>query len=53
MSGALFFVHLAAGFSASKGGYEYVLTLAAVAAALTLTGAGKFSIDALITARRK
>ena len=30
MSGALFFVHLAAGFSASKGGYEYVLTLAAV-----------------------
>ena len=53
MSGALFFVHLAAGFSASKGGYEYVLTLAAVAAALALTGAGKFSIDALITARRK
>ena len=53
MSGALFFVHLPAGFSASKGGYEYVLTLAAVAAALTLTGAGKFSIDALITAHRK
>lgn len=53
MSGALFFVHLAAGFSASKGGYEYVLTLAAVAASLALTGAGKFSIDALIIARRK
>ncbi|WP_314690670.1 DoxX family protein [uncultured Rothia sp.] len=53
MSGALFFVHLAAGFSASKDGYEYVLTLAAVAASLALTGASKFSIDALITARRK
>ena len=53
MSGALIFVHLAACFSASKGGYEYVLTLAAVAATLTLTGAGKFSVDALVTARRK
>ena len=53
MSGALFFVHLAAGFSASKDGYEYVLTLAAVAASLALTGASKFSIDALVTARRK
>ena len=52
MSGALIFVHLAAGFSASKGSYEYVLTLAAIAAAFFFTGAGKFSIDALF-ARRK
>lgn len=52
MSGALIFVHLAAGFSASKGGYEYVLTLAAIAVAFFFTGAGKFSIDALF-ARRK
>ena len=44
MSGALIFVHLAAGFS--------VLTLAAIAAAFFFTGAGKFSIDALF-ARRK
>jgi len=52
MSGALIFVHLAAGFSASKGGYEYVLTLAAIAAAFFFTGAGKFSIDALFARRQ-
>lgn len=48
MIGAIVFVHAANGFLAAAGGYEFVLLLAAVGAALALTGAGRFSVDALI-----
>ena len=51
MLGALFLVHLPAGFFAPNG-YEFVLMLAASAITLTLTGAGRYSIDALIGRRR-
>lgn len=51
MLGALFLVHAPAGIFADKGGYEFVLVLAAGAAALTLVGAGRFSIDALVLGR--
>jgi putative oxidoreductase len=38
-------VHLAKGFWAGKGGYEYNLSLIAGAAALAFTGAGAYSLD--------
>jgi putative oxidoreductase len=51
MLGALFLVHLPAGFFAPDG-IEFVLTLFAGAAALVLTGPGRFSLDAGIARRR-
>jgi len=51
MLGALFLVHLSAGFFL-PGGYEFVLALAGAAAALALTGAGRYSIDARLAAGR-
>jgi putative oxidoreductase len=48
MIGAIVFVHASAGFLASAGGYEFVLLLAAASAAIALTGAGRYSVDALI-----
>jgi putative oxidoreductase len=48
MVGAIMFVHAANGFLAAGGGYEFVLLLAAVGAALALTGGGRFAVDALI-----
>jgi len=50
MLGALFMVHLAAGFFAPNG-IEFVLTLAGVATMLTVTGAGRYSVDALLARR--
>jgi putative oxidoreductase len=50
---ATILVHLPAGIFASEGGYELTLALAAAALALALTGAGKFSIDAIISHRRR
>jgi putative oxidoreductase len=46
MLGALLLVHLPNGFSASEGGYEFVLTLFAASLALTLTGPGAYALDA-------
>ena len=51
MLGALFLVHLPAGFFLPNG-YEFVLMLAASATALAITGAGQFSIDARLARRR-
>lgn len=51
MLGAIAFVHLAAGFFAPTG-FEYPLALLAATSALAFTGAGRFSLDALIASRR-
>ncbi len=51
MLGALFLVHLPAGFFAPEG-YEFVLTLFGAAATLAITGAGAWSADARLAARR-
>jgi putative oxidoreductase len=50
MVGAIFIVHLSAGFFLP--GVEFVLLLCAAGAALALTGAGAFSVDAALTRRR-
>jgi putative oxidoreductase len=42
------FVHGPKGFSAGKGGYEYVLLLGIVMFLIALRGGGRFSIDRLI-----
>ena len=47
MVGAMVFVHFKNGFFLPQG-YEFVLTLLAMSAALVFTGAGEFSLDALI-----
>lgn len=52
MLGALFLVHLSAGFYAADGGFELVLLLAALGAALAVAGPGAFSLDAVIAGRR-
>jgi putative oxidoreductase len=52
MLGAFLLVHLPAGFFLPNG-YEFVMMLGASAIALTLTGAGRYSMDALIARRRE
>jgi putative oxidoreductase len=51
MLGAIFLVHLPAGFFAPNG-VEFALTLFGAAVALALTGAGRFSVDAMLANRR-
>jgi len=51
MVGAMAFVHLKNGFFLPQG-YEFVLALAAMSVALVFTGAGEFSLDALIGRRK-
>lgn len=51
MLGALFLVHAPAGIFADKGGFEFVLALAAASLAIALTGAGRFSADAALFGR--
>jgi putative oxidoreductase len=51
MLGAFLLVHLPAGFFLPNG-YEFVLLLGASAIALTLSGAGRYSVDALLGRRR-
>ena len=51
MLGALFTVHLAAGFFLPNG-YEFVLALFGAAATLLLTGAGRLSLDGRLFGRR-
>jgi len=50
MLGAVFLAHLPAGFFLPNG-YEFVLTLFAAALALAATGAGRWSVDALLDRR--
>lgn len=50
MVGAIVLVHLPAGFFAPAG-IEFPLSLLAAAATLTITGAGRYSLDALISRR--
>lgn len=52
MLGALFLVHLPAGFFLPNG-YEFVLMLAASATTLAITGAGRYSLDARVARRRE
>jgi len=50
MLGALLLVHLPAGFFLPSG-YEFVMMLAASATTIAVTGAGRYSIDALLARR--
>lgn len=52
MLGAMVLVHWPAGFFAPNG-IEFVLTLFAIAAAFAMAGPGRYSLDALIAARRR
>ena len=52
MLGAMFLVHLPAGFFLPNG-YEFVLLLAASATTLAITGAGRYSLDALLANRQR
>ena len=45
---ALLLVHLPRGYSASGGGYEYVLLIGAVCFAIALRGGGPYSVDRMI-----
>lgn len=49
---ATLLVHLSAGIFAAEGGYELTLVLGAGAIALVLSGAGRLSVDAVLTRRR-
>lgn len=51
MLGALFLVHLGAGFFLPAG-FEFVLLLGGATLALVLAGAGRFSVDALLASRK-
>lgn len=44
MAGAIFLVHFQYGFDVSKGGFEYALAQLLIAAALLLTGPGRYSL---------
>ena len=48
MAIAFLAVHASHGFSASKGGFEYVLLLGVVLFAIAIRGAGPYSVDAKI-----
>ena len=45
---ALLFVHLSKGYSASAGGYEYVLLIGAACFLIAITGGGPWSVDRAI-----
>jgi len=51
MLGAIFMVHLAAGFFLPQG-YEFALALFGGSVALALAGAGEYSVDAVLARRR-
>lgn len=45
---ALLFVHLAKGYAAGGGGYEYVLLIGAVCFLIAIRGGGPYSVDRVI-----
>jgi putative oxidoreductase len=49
---AIFAVHWSKGFFAGSGGYEYALALFAASLSLLFSGAGRYSADAALGARR-
>lgn len=53
MLGALVLVHLPAGFFVADGGVELVLLLAAASALFALAGAGRWSLDHVVAAKRR
>ena len=53
MLGALVLVHLAAGFFAADGGVELVLLLGAASLLYALAGAGRWSVDHVVAAKRR
>ncbi|TDD76244.1 DoxX family protein [Actinomadura darangshiensis] len=53
MAGAFWYVHMGKGLFNQEGGYEYVMVLAAACLLLAFTGAGRFSVDALLWNRRR
>ncbi|SEE25899.1 DoxX family protein [Ruania alba] len=53
MVGALVLVHAGAGIFVTDGGWELVAALGSAALALTALGAGRFSLDSAIFARRR
>ncbi|NBS95069.1 MAG: DoxX family protein [Betaproteobacteria bacterium] len=46
---AIFAVHASKGFFAASGGYEYALALLAASVTLMFSGAGRFSLDRMLT----
>jgi putative oxidoreductase len=48
MAVALLVVHLAKGFSASQGGFEYVLLIGVVLFVIAIRGGGRYSVDRAI-----
>jgi putative oxidoreductase len=44
---AFFTVHLPNGFSVGNGGYEFIMLIFAAAVSVLITGAGKYSLDAM------
>ncbi|MEU4641911.1 DoxX family protein [Micromonospora sp. NPDC023814] len=53
MLGAFIFVHVGNGLFVDKGGYELVLVLGAASLLLAAVGAGRLSVDHLLTGRRR
>lgn len=49
---AIFSVHISKGLFVTNNGYEYALALFAVSIALLVSGAGRFSVDAVLAAKR-
>lgn len=45
-------VHMSNGFFISEGGYEFILLIFAVSVSVMITGAGKYSLDALWMKKR-
>lgn len=52
MVGALLFVHASSGIFVGDGGYELVLVIGALGLVFAGIGAGRYSVDGLITDRR-
>ncbi len=50
---AFFTVHMGNGFAVSSGGYEFIVLIGAAALSLTVSGAGKYSLDAVWMAKKE